>query len=140
MFRQINRRGALGGAAVLLATLSFHSSLLAQESDFVGAFKEMMPEVSYTADRETTMSMGATEQKMKSRVVYTPYREWEAMTMDGMGDMEIITVTDHVAGKLVTSVMGMNTASQIGPMQSLSDGNNGASIELMGKNNMNGVR
>jgi len=124
----------IGLAMYLLA-----GTAVAQDSDFVGAFKEMMPDVAYTADRETTMSIGSVEQEMTSKIVYTPYKEWSSTRVQGKGSTEMVTITDYANGKMVTSVMGMNTASEIAPMQSLKDGNNGASIEFVGEANMNGV-
>ncbi len=128
-------RAALSIALCLLAVPA-----VAGENEFVGAFEEMMPDVSYTADRETTMSMGSMEQEMTSRIVYTPVKEWASTRVQGMSGTEIVTVTDYQTGKLVTSVLGVNTVSEIAPMQSLNGGQEGASIEFVGASSMNGVQ
>lgn len=125
----------LGTAALILVALPVQ----AQDSDFAGAFREMLPDVSYSADKLMTITMEGNDMEMKSKVVYAPYREWTSTTTPGMEAASVITVTDHMTGKLVSSVMGMNTTTQIDPAQELANGHDGASFKFIGETPLNGV-
>lgn len=114
-------------------------SVQAQETDFAGAFREMLPDVSYSADREMTIEIDGRTIEMSAEIVYTPYREWASIAAPGMQGMTVITVTDHMTGKLVSSVMGMNTTTEISPAQELANGHDGASFKLIGETPLNGV-
>lgn len=105
--------------AIAAAVFMLWFSGFAQAEEFSPAFREMLPDVSYSATRDMRMEGRGIKHSMQQKVVYTPRKEWTSMTMNAMGDM--VTLNLYDTGESYVSFAGSVTKTSKDAAPSLDD-------------------
>lgn len=111
------------------------------DSPFSGAvFREMLPDVSYSATRTMDMQGRGRTHTINQEVSYTPRKEWASMKLEQAASVEVTSLTLYDEGVLYTTTAGMTTKGEMPALTSLEDQVEAdGTFEFKGKETIDGV-
>lgn len=124
---------------LLVLTPLVSGAAYAQDDSFAGIFKEMLPEVSYSATRTMTLQSESIQTTNVTEVVYVPHKEWTRMHMKEMAGQSIESMTDWDTGMMFTSVLGVVNQSEVSLPTSITENSSDASFYRVGNQILEGM-
>jgi len=111
------------------------------DSPFSAAvFKEMLPDVSYSATRTMDMQGRGMTHTINQQVSYTPHKEWAAMELEKAAGIQVTSLTLFDEGVMYTTTGSMTTKGEMPGMTSLEhDVEADGKFEFKGKETIDGV-